>query len=60
MRSYEDIVFDVQLFDYLGPYACPNFTVAPRCQIFLSTYAAKGNDLERENKLFLESYQFSS
>jgi hypothetical protein len=59
LRSYEDIEFEVQLFDRLGPFANPNFVVAPRCQVFLSTYAIKGDELEKENKLFLESYQFS-
>jgi hypothetical protein len=49
----------LQLFDRLGPFGNPAFVVAPRCQIFLSTYAIKGNELEKENKLFLESYQFS-
>ena len=31
----------------------------PRCQIFLSTYAIKADELLKENKLFLESCQFS-
>ena len=31
----------------------------PHCQIFLSTYAAKADDILKENKLFIESYQFS-
>lgn len=59
-RSYEDIDFEVQLFDRHGYFGNPNFVVAPRCQIFLSTYAIKGDDLDRENQLFLDSYQFSS
>lgn len=33
--------------------------VAPRCQVFLSTYAIRGDELEKENRLFLDSYQFS-
>lgn len=44
-RSYEDIEFSMQLFDHLGPFGNTGFVVAPRCQIFLSTYAIKGDDL---------------
>jgi hypothetical protein len=29
-----------------------------RCQIFLSTYRAKKEDITRENKLFLEGHNF--
>ena len=47
------------MFDKYGLYGNSSFVVAPKCQIFLSTYAIKGEELDKENKLFLESYQFS-
>jgi hypothetical protein len=50
----------VQFYDENGPYGNSNFVVAPKCQIFFSTYAVKGDDLLKENKLFLDSYQFSN
>ena len=59
-RSYEDIEFEMQFFDKHGCYGNPSFVVAPRCQIFLSTYTIKSEELDKENKLFLESYQFSN
>ena len=33
--------------------------MAPKCQIFLSTYPIKADDLLKENKLFLDSFQLS-
>jgi hypothetical protein len=45
LRSYENIEFELQLFDRFGPFANPGFVVAPRCQLFLSTYAAKGEEI---------------
>ncbi len=59
LNSYEDINFEIKLSDKLGPFGNPGFVLPPRCQIFLSTYAISGNQLEKQNKLFLESYQFS-
>ena len=32
----------------------------PRCQVFLSTYTIKADELLKENKLFLDSYQLSN
>lgn len=49
----------MSLFDRNGPFGSPSFVVPPHCQIFLSTYAAKADDILKESKLFLQSYQFS-
>lgn len=49
----------MEMFDEYGPYGSPSFILAPRCQIFLSTYAIKGEQLLKQNKEFLESYQLS-
>lgn len=57
--SYEDISFEVQLFDQYGPFGSSSFVLPPRCQVFLSTYTIKADDLLKENKLFLESYQLT-
>ena len=58
--SYEDIEFEVELFDQYGPFCSSSYVLPPRCQIFLSTYTIKADDLLKENKLFLDSYQFSA
>ena len=51
--SYEDIEFQVELYDKYGPYGSPSYVIPPKCQIFLSTYAIKSEELLKENKLFL-------
>lgn len=51
--SYEDITFEVELFDRYGPYGSPSLVLPPKCQIFLSTYAISGDELLKENKEFL-------
>jgi hypothetical protein len=43
----------MRLYDRNGPYASPSFVIPPHCQIFLSTYAAKADDILKESKLFL-------
>ena len=44
--------------DIFGLYGVSDFIIPPKCQIFLSTYKAKEDELLNDNKMFLDSHSF--